>query len=358
MARSASFVVGILVLMLFGGIGMVILHFFLPKPAVLELEIRDGSFDEDLLGRSVIFIDPRTGRARRETIASLGPNAGEGFGVRLDRLPSGSTDLRIELEGFRSTEIAPVLSPLTAHRLAVELESTSGLARVTVVDAKSGGAIDRALLTSPREETTAGRELRMILPAGEYRLAARASGFCDGERTLRIESGKESRIELPLSPRLTAAEAARALLDWAENPRDLDAHILIEQPSEPVSKTHVFFGSKRGSTDAGRLYAELDVDHTNSEGFETLTLSQEVRGTYRYFVHLYAGEGTLGASDATVTVATRGCKKKVYAVRTDCRGRFWSVVDIKVDDRVDIIERNECTGDPPRRWKNTKNDDR
>lgn len=351
MAKSRFLMTNVLVLLLSGALGILVAHFFLPRPAELELEIRDGSFGEDLLGRSVKITGVHHGGHRTANVDLRG----ESQVVHFDRLTSGPLNLRIEVDGFREAQFQGALAPLQRHRGTLALDSIYGLAKLTVVDATSGQPIANARLTSPDGYPSVPRDLRLLLPPGEHRLAARADGFCEGERSVRLEQGQEVLVDLPLSPQLTANEAARTLLDWGENPRDLDAHVLLEQPSETLLRNHVYFSRKRGETKAGRIFAQLDIDHTNSEGFETVTLSNRVRGTYRYFVHLYAGSGTLGSSEATVTVTTRGCKKKVYHVPPDCTGRFWSVVDIKVDaTTVDVLERGECSESPPRKWQGKK----
>jgi hypothetical protein len=48
--------------------------------------------------------------------------------------------------------------------------------------------------------------------------------------------------------------------------------------------------------------AALDVDDTNSYGPETVTITEQRPGVYRYAVHHYAGGSSLSSSGAVVQV--------------------------------------------------------
>lgn len=349
MSRSRTAVLGTLWLLLICGLGPVVAPFYLPVPAVLRVEFIDGTFGADLAEEAVTLEVEAPKQFHRRQLSRLDH---EQMGT-WSRLASGPSRFHFEFEGYRPVNLNLGLQPLAVSQARIELESISGLANVTIVDATTGEPISQAKLTVPAEHAGEGPEHSFALPAGRHELWAEAAGYCKGEQSVQIQTGEELQVSLPLSPHLEPDEAARLVLDWAENPRDLDAHVFLEGAGAPVSKTHVFFLEKEGHTDSGQLYASLDVDHQNSEGFETVTLSS-IQGTYRYFVHLYAGEGTLDLSEATVSVSTRGCKKKTYRVPADCHGRFWSVVDIKIADSVDILERGECSENPPRRWTGAK----
>ncbi|MCG8455100.1 MAG: hypothetical protein MI919_02385 [Holophagales bacterium] len=347
MARSRPRMLAVLCVVLSFGPAMLAARYLVPIPAALELEVVDATFGERLGGRALAASDEVRGWRREGAVVTAG---GRQL-VRLLPIPSGRLRLSLEAEGFRPAALMLELSPLEHRRASLGLESLSGRLRITVLDAKSGEPVASSRLVPPGEPSADGPGRVLLLPEGTHTLKARATGYCDGELEVRLAAGQDLEVKLPLSPELTEDEAARAVLDWAENPRDLDAHVLLENTPTAVRKPHVYFSHKKGTTVSGEVFAELDVDYVHSEGFETTTLSSRVKGTYRYFVHLFAGEGTLGTSEATVRISTRGCKQKTYRVPTDCEGRFWNVVDIKVDDTIDILERRECSADPPRRWK-------
>lgn len=350
MARSRPVTITALLLVLMLGLGPLVVHFFVPAPAALELELHDATFGDHLAGKSVKVVDDAYGRKRTAQVEVVDNREI----VQFLPLPSGPLHLRVETDGFQPVSLPIELPPLGKRRASLDLESLSGRLHVTVVDATTLEAIPTAVLSPSGEPRSDEFGQTLLLPAGVHRLNAQAAGYCQGEQEVRITAGQELEIQLPISPELTSIEAARAVLDWAENPRDLDAHILLETTEVEVPKPHVYFSHKKGTTATGETYAELDVDYVHSEGFETMTLSSRVPGTYRYFVHLYAGEGTLGTSGATVRVSTRGCKQKTYRVPSDCIGRFWNVVDIRVGETVDILERRECSDEPPRRWMSRK----
>ncbi|MCH9647693.1 MAG: hypothetical protein K0U98_05595 [Deltaproteobacteria bacterium] len=338
-------------LLLLAGAGAAV-PFFLPKPAQVELLLKDVSFGQNLGGVSVAVTDLRSGRVISGTPVDEGSLARLVF----PRLPSGQVELEVQAEGFRPAPVSFEALPLERRQVEVGLRSMSSRVLVSVVNARTEKPISMVRLVSQEgEEFLTGGPFTLILPAGKHSLQAEASGFCAGSREISLEEGSDVEFSLPLSPVLEVEEAARLVLDWAENPRDLDAHVLLENPGLPTNKRHVYFGKKEGKANSGEIYGRLDVDHTRSEGFETVTLYHRVSGTYRYLVNRYAGTGTLGASQATVAITTRGCKQKIYHVPETCQGPFWSVADLKVDaTSVDILERNECISEGPKEWRRGK----
>ena len=331
--------------------GMAAVPYFLHKPAQLELVLRDSTHDLDLNRLVAVVQDVGSGSELRRSIES-GP---EGSRLLLDRVPSGTGELRIAVPGYR-TKTIPYSVPALGHaRLQVDLESLLGVLLVNVVDAQSGEQVSDAWVEVPEGERLTGAGIRIYLPEGTHLLTAQATGFCLGERSFDVVAGAESQVSIPLSKHLVAGEMARVILDWGDNPRDLDAHVLFEEAQSAPTESHVFFGHRLGIDVDGAPFAELDIDYLYSEGFETITLYQQKAATFRYFVHHYAGDGALATSQASVAVATRGCKRKTYTVPEDCSGRYWSVVDLRGEAaRVDIIERSECSLDPPRSWHSEK----
>ncbi len=346
----------LLCLLLLVALGTAAVPFFLPKPAQVELRLLDASFDQPLGGLPVQVTDLRTGRSRSGTVQADGA-VGH---FDLHRLRSGLVELEVQVQGFRPSQVSVEVPPLSRLPVNLNLTSIFGRVRITVVDARSKAPLTQARLSRQEGEVLqVSGPTTLLLPAGRHPLRAEAPGHCPGLREVTVAEGEDVEILLPLSPVLNSVEAARVVLDWDESPRDIDAHFLLEGATIPVSKPHVYFGAKKGSADDDTLFAELDVDHTNSEGFETMTLYHGVPGTFRYFLHHYAGEGTLGTSQATIAVATQGCKQKLYHVAQDCSLKFWSVVDLHITaGKVNILERNHCSNAAPRRWRRRKGKER
>jgi len=76
-----------------------------------------------------------------------------------------------------------------------------------------------------------------------------------------------------LSPVLKDLNSMRIVLNWGQNPLDLDSHLSYKNQ-------HVYWDSKQG------LAANLDVDDTDSYGPETVTIDKRLEGQY-YVIHLH-----------------------------------------------------------------------
>jgi uncharacterized protein YfaP (DUF2135 family) len=136
------------------------------------------------------------------------------------------------------------------------------------------------------------------LQAGTYSVAAASAGFVNGSLTgISVGGTERGNQDVLLSPEGTENEI-RIVLSWGAEPRDLDSHLY--GPTESGSRFHIAYNS-RGSLDAG-VRAALDVDDTNSYGPETVTITEQRAGVYRYAVHHYAGGSSLSSSGAVVQV--------------------------------------------------------
>jgi hypothetical protein len=110
-------------------------------------------------------------------------------------------------------------------------------------------------------------------------------------------------------------------LVWGENPRDLDAHLVTPSGIE------VYYGNRGSRTEAP--YAGLDLDDTSGYGPENVSLYQVQPGTYKYFVRLFAGSGSLTSSAARVAVVdASGNILLDRRVPTMGTGNYWHVFDI------------------------------
>ena len=92
---------------------------------------------------------------------------------------------------------------------------------------------------------------------------------------------------------------------------------------------HVYYANK---TAPG---INLDVDDVTSYGPETVTigLNQVQHGIYTYYVHRYAGTGTLGTSGANVKVYSGSQLVKEFNVPSSVSGIIWNVFRINTETR-------------------------
>lgn len=133
-------------------------------------------------------------------------------------------------------------------------------------------------------------------------------------------------------------------LTWGEEPRDLDAHLFIEDPfstSQDPSESEVYFG-KRVVVVNGVSYS-LDVDDISSFGPEVITLPSLGSERYRFVVRIFNGIGTFATSEARVELNLDG---QLYVFRptgpdASTLERYWHVFDlVKTGSTYTVEERN------------------
>lgn len=118
---------------------------------------------------------------------------------------------------------------------------------------------------------------------------------------------------------------ATAQLTWGANPNDLDLHVKVTNPNQTMFEV---FYANRDSPDG---LVHLDRDDTDGFGPETITVDQFVAGgMYRYFVHHFSGTGTLGTSNAVLTVQEQGGGNRVFQVNPSATEEYWHVFDFNV----------------------------
>lgn len=146
------------------------------------------------------------------------------------------------------------------------------------------------------------------LPYGYYTVQLEKAGYISSYVILQAaasnwdESIREDalRQNLTLSPYLTTDNTLRIVLSWGQDPADLDSHITGKLSDG--NDFHVYFSNKQATDPNGTVVAKLDIDDTTSYGPETITLQWANDVTYRYYIHLYSGNGTLSTSNANIKV--------------------------------------------------------
>jgi hypothetical protein len=341
MTRNDGKACALLVLLILLGLGLLGIPFFLTPPSFLEIVPRDPVFAADLAGKPLRVTEEASGNSLSTTVEKT---AG-GFLARVGRITSGAGSFSIEIPGYRPTTARVEAQPLHSVRVAVDLVPGFGRLEVSVVRATESDRPVAATLKAGGSTVNAQPKSVIVveLPPGKHRLMAEAAGYCSGERDVQVMARQVTRLTLPLSPDLTGNEIARFILGWGKEPRDLDAHFRKAGTFGYPNPAHVFFHNKEGHDGDDRLFASLDVDQRHSEGFETVTVYDPARGDYDYYVHRYAGSGTLGSSGATVEAFTRGCRVRRYTVPPPCAQEIWAVTRISVQPgRVDFHDQQRC----------------
>ena len=125
-----------------------------------------------------------------------------------------------------------------------------------------------------------------------------------------------------ISPNMDSLDGMRIVLNWGAKPSDLDAHLAYEG-------NHVYYINKQGDK------ANLDVDHIDSFGPETITLTEKKPGVkYLYAVHDYSDGDKKGStalsnlSNAKVFVYVGSSQVRTFTPPKGRVGNTWIVFGI------------------------------
>ena len=129
----------------------------------------------------------------------------------------------------------------------------------------------------------------------------------------------------------------RMVLNWGENPSDLDSH--LKTPQINGQRYHIMY-SNRGSSNSNP-FVTLDVDDTDGYGPETITIKQTFSGTYLYYIYQYSSTGNFSESGASIQIFNSpNCDGERIQIPIEGSGRYWYVCDINGDDgTINVINR-------------------
>ncbi|NQT33642.1 carboxypeptidase regulatory-like domain-containing protein [bacterium] len=116
------------------------------------------------------------------------------------------------------------------------------------------------------------------------------------------------------------------VLTWAEEPSDLDAHLLT--PSVEGQEYHIYSGNLGASDRAP--YVTLNEDVYSGYGPEIISIHSFASGTYTYYVENLSGEPSLTNSEAFISVWDGSFDNLIgsLSVPTSGAGRYWYAFDI------------------------------
>ncbi len=158
---------------------------------------------------------------------------------------------------------------------------------------------------------------------GELAVAFRAPGYITSEFGIEVVNGSLSFNRFSVSPVLDVHKV-RIVLDWGEEPRDLDLHFVKD------GGYHISFRDMHSVADGT---AGLDRDDTHGYGPETITV-QDISAVNRYecYVHNYSDRhdeesNALSQSHATVKLYAEGRLVRVFQVSGNLQGTTWHVFE-------------------------------
>ncbi|MBO6795037.1 MAG: hypothetical protein JJ895_14090 [Balneolaceae bacterium] len=216
-------------------------------------------------------------------------------------------------------------------------ELNTGELTLRFVNALTGEYIPDAMVMisnqSYRTDLNGKIRFKTDIDNGQLAVTFRKPGFINTEFNLEIMVGSVFQNQISISPDLLP-EQYRIVLDWADRPKDLDAHFIKD------GEYHISYRHKKTSDDG---VTRLDRDDRNGNGPETITINRISNSvTYTYKVHDYTNRNKRRSSDlsnksrATVRVYGDNRLIKTYRINANQRGDEWVVFKIENGSIVDI----------------------
>ena len=179
-------------------------------------------------------------------------------------------------------------------------------------------------------------EGRAIFPTptedGAYNVSFRAPKYVQSDFAIEIMAGTIFFNRFSVSPMLDI-KYLRVVLDWDEEPHDLDAHFVTN------GGYHISFRDMKTLADGT---GNLDRDDMDSYGPETITITEiSDESSYEFFVHDYSDQSDnssakLSESKATVKVFGEGKLLNVFQIPQSKAGNVWHVFKIEHGGVVEL----------------------
>ncbi len=182
------------------------------------------------------------------------------------------------------------------------------------------------------------------LEEGSYIIAVDLPGYIDNNRQISLVQDEIlPHQDMVFSPVLEEDEI-RIILTWGDTPADLEAHLTA--PGQAGCRYHAYYWNKNIPM------ASLNLDDQNSYGPETITITEKITGTYRFYVHNFSS-----LNGNTTNLARSGAEVKVYFKDRDPAvftvpngyGNVWHVFDLDGTSGEIIPVRNMSNQSEPGR---------
>lgn len=242
----------------------------------------------------------------------------------------------------------------SATKQFISCSSSTGIIAGNVVNATNnqGMAGVSVTLAGPvtRNATTdgSGNFTFSGLQAGSYSLTTAINGFISDTRLVTVTAGNTTTVVVSLSPVLTSSEY-RVVLSWGSAPTDLDLYAFVPTGSGCYTVSWTDMGSETAPP-----YTFLDVDDTSSYGPETITIKQQMNGTYQFWVDNFSEAPDITTSAAEVRLYNGANLVRTFSVPPMPEGNLgWHVFDL-VPTTGQLVEVNtlepvvagSCTNPP------------
>lgn len=199
------------------------------------------------------------------------------------------------------------------------------------------------------EYTADSANAELQLPAGTYTFKFTYADYIPATFTFTIRANETTNLNnISLSKEIGDNEV-RVVLHWGtEKPSDLDSHFNGKKTDDSIY--HVYF-SEMGT----RGIAWLDIDDTDYEGPETVTINMNQFDDFTYSVHNYSNRNcssgdaeanVLATSGAYVEVFVGTAKVATYNVPTNRMGTVWNVFKMDKNGTITFINSFDYISSP------------
>lgn len=220
-------------------------------------------------------------------------------------------------------------------------EMNTGTLTLRFINALTGEFVSGADVTIGNNSYTTDFEGKVLFTTdvvnGQLPVSFRKSDYINADFNIEIMVGSIWQNQISVSPSLQPQQI-RIVLDWANKPKDLDAHLIKD------GGYHISYRDTKTAQDGT---AQLDRDDTNGNGPETITINtMSVTDTYTYKVHDYSnrrsGRSKKLARQSRATVRVYGDNRLVhtYKLNENSRGTEWTVFKIEngIFTKIDLID--------------------
>ena len=284
------------------------------------------------------------------------------------RTPAGDYLVKITADGYIDfNSYATVAKDETTYMetfLMVQgSESDKGIAKGRVVNSLAGTGVEGVNLSFRKywnntdasstvvgtATTDADGYYTAELPLGNYTAVATKNGFLESTFNIIVQEGTTDNQNGTITP-IVSGDDFLITLTWGENPNDLDSHVIGTLSSG--DQFHVYYSDK-SQYDGDTEVCNLDYDDTTSYGPEHITLKPTSDKPYYYYIHHYAGSGSISTSNAKIKVEKGGVLIRQFNVPTALgTDIYWNVFAIV---NGEIVVKNTITPEPDIVYANNRN---
>ena len=168
------------------------------------------------------------------------------------------------------------------------------------------------------------------IPDGNYTLIFSKEGFITTSVDFRVIVGAVDLNWYSISPGISGKDY-RIVLDWAENPKDLDLHF-VKTGSKAANSYHISYFNMRQAEDGNAI---LDRDDTGGYGPETITIGKIDPGAaYTCYVYDYTNRNSpnsarMSKEGAVVRVYSQNKLMHTFRIPANSAGVTWNVFKIE-----------------------------